>query len=35
VDELRDLVVSMAMRGIGTLISDHKVREVLTLVDRA
>jgi lipopolysaccharide export system ATP-binding protein len=33
--EIREIVRSLTRRGIGVLITDHNVRETLTLVDRA
>jgi lipopolysaccharide export system ATP-binding protein len=35
VTEVRLLVRKLAGRGIGVLITDHNVRETLSLVDRA
>ncbi|MGF1451779.1 MAG: LPS export ABC transporter ATP-binding protein [Opitutales bacterium] len=35
VAEVQDLVVDLARRGIGVLITDHNVRETLRIVDRA
>jgi lipopolysaccharide export system ATP-binding protein len=35
VAEMRDLIGVLSGRGIGVLITDHKVRETLELVDRA
>ncbi len=35
VGEIRQLVQSLAARGIGILVTDHNVRETLSLVDRA
>jgi lipopolysaccharide export system ATP-binding protein len=35
VAEMRDLIGQLRDRGIGVLITDHKVRETLELVDRA
>ena len=33
--EIRGLVLGLKERGIGVLITDHNVRETLSLVDRA
>ncbi len=35
VGEIRELVAQLKDRGVGVLITDHNVRETLTLVDRA
>ncbi|MEE4189013.1 MAG: LPS export ABC transporter ATP-binding protein [Roseobacter sp.] len=35
VDDIRTLVSDLKKRGIGVLITDHKVREMLEIVDRA
>jgi len=35
VNEIRDLVSHLKDRGIGVLITDHKVRETLDIIDRA
>lgn len=35
VDDIRQLVASLAQRGVGILITDHNARETLRLVDRA
>ena len=35
VGDIRDLVRHLTQRGIGVLITDHNVRETLTLIDRA
>ncbi len=35
VGELQKLIVGLKARGIGVLITDHNVREVLSIVDRA
>lgn len=35
VKDLQNLVISLKQRGIGILITDHNVRETLTIVDRA
>jgi len=35
VSELKDLILHLRDRGIGILVTDHNVREMLTLVDRA
>ncbi len=35
VDEIRELVAHLKDRGIGVLITDHNVRETLSIVDRA
>lgn len=35
VGDIRDLVMHLKDRGIGVLITDHNVRETLTIVDRA
>lgn len=35
VSDVRDLVMNLKHRGIGVLITDHNVRETLSLVDRA
>ncbi len=35
VGDIRDLVRHLTARGIGVLITDHNVRETLTLIDRA
>ncbi|MBV9834036.1 MAG: LPS export ABC transporter ATP-binding protein [Alphaproteobacteria bacterium] len=35
VADMRDLIGVLSQRGIGVLITDHKVRETLELVDRA
>lgn len=35
VGELRDLILHLRDRGIGVLITDHNVREMLDMVDRA
>jgi len=35
VDDIRSLVGDLKKRGIGVLITDHNVRETLTIVDRA
>ncbi len=33
--EIRDLVGHLKDRGIGVLITDHNVRETLSIIDRA
>lgn len=33
--DIRDLVATLKMRGIGVLITDHNVRETLEIIDRA
>lgn len=33
--EIRDLIVKLKKKGIGVLITDHNVRETLSIVDRA
>ena len=35
VDDIQNIVVALKQRGIGVLISDHNVRETLTICDRA
>ena len=35
VDDIQSLIVSLKQRGIGVFISDHNVRETLTICDRA
>ncbi|TDL78192.1 LPS export ABC transporter ATP-binding protein [Palleronia sediminis] len=35
VGDIRELVLSLTRRGIGVLITDHNVRETLSIVDRA
>ena len=35
VGEIRELVSHLKERGVGVLITDHNVRETLTLIDRA
>lgn len=35
VGELQKLIIGLKSKGIGILITDHNVREVLTIVDRA
>ncbi len=35
VDEIRELVAHLKDRGIGVLITDHNVRETLSIIDRA
>jgi len=35
IGELKDLIVQLRERGIGVLVTDHNVREMLTMVDRA
>ncbi len=35
VDDIQDIVNSLKEKGIGVLISDHNVRETLTICDRA
>ena len=35
VGEIRGLVAGLKKRGIGVLITDHNVRETLSIVDRA
>ena len=35
VGDIRDLVADLTRRGLGVLITDHNVRETLSLVDRA
>ena len=35
VDEIRQLVQALKLRGLGVLITDHNVRETLEIVDRA
>jgi len=35
VSEVQKIIVDLAERGIGVLITDHNVRETLSIVDRA
>jgi lipopolysaccharide export system ATP-binding protein len=35
ISELKDLILQLRNRGIGILVTDHNVREMLTMVDRA
>ena len=35
VSEVQKIIVQLAKRGIGVLITDHNVRETLSIVDRA
>ncbi|MCP4330388.1 MAG: LPS export ABC transporter ATP-binding protein [Alphaproteobacteria bacterium] len=35
IGELKDLILQLRDRGIGVLVTDHNVREMLTMVDRA
>jgi lipopolysaccharide export system ATP-binding protein len=35
IGELKDLIIQLRERGIGVLVTDHNVREMLTMVDRA
>ncbi len=35
VDELKEIIKSLKERGIGIIITDHNVREILDIVDRA
>ncbi len=35
VDELKEIIKSLKDRGIGIIITDHNVREILDIVDRA
>ncbi|WP_025209565.1 LPS export ABC transporter ATP-binding protein [Hippea sp. KM1] len=35
VDELKGIIKDLAKRGIGIIITDHNVREILDIVDRA
>ncbi len=35
VDELKEIIKSLKGRGIGIIITDHNVREILDIVDRA
>ncbi len=35
VDELKEIIKSLKQRGIGIIITDHNVREILDIVDRA
>ncbi len=35
VDELKSIILSLKNRGIGIIITDHNVREILDIVDRA
>ncbi len=35
VDELKEIIKSLKNRGIGIIITDHNVREILDIVDRA
>jgi lipopolysaccharide export system ATP-binding protein len=34
-NEIRELILHLKVRGIGVLITDHNVRETLDIVDRA
>ena len=35
IDDIRNLILFLKDRGLGVLITDHNVRETLTIVDRA
>ena len=35
IDDIRKLILFLKERGLGVLITDHNVRETLTIVDRA
>ncbi len=35
IGELKDLILQLRDRGLGVLVTDHNVREMLTMVDRA
>jgi lipopolysaccharide export system ATP-binding protein len=35
IEDIRDLILYLKGRGIGILITDHNVREMLDIVDRA
>src|SRR5262249_27988099 len=35
VEELQDIIYQMQIRGLGVLITDHNVRETLTVTDRS
>ena len=35
IDDIKRIIKSLSKSGIGVLITDHNVRETLTLIDRA
>jgi lipopolysaccharide export system ATP-binding protein len=35
INDIRELVAKLKQRGLGVLITDHNVRETLSIIDRA